>query len=1103
MDEKMNLKARRKALVYSLFTFLVYMVIVNWYATYDVAGQCDYNQLLGGLYVGTHHLYTPFHYFIWKYDANISQAIPDILSGYSWILPVGYVLCILLFVFLCRSFKVKTSHGSASFASKSDIEKSDLGLYATKNGGNYIYKKEKASFLGFHYTKKKKIIKNSGVVVGVNPYTHRLMLHDGVEHILLMAPTRSGKGVNTIIPTGLIWKHSIFFFDPKGELWQNTAGYRKRVLHQKVIKFQPLCPDGSAAHWNPLAEIDYRTNDELTDVTSITHIMVRPDGEQKGGDEFWPNSAEALLNGVVLHLLYQHDKEGLPIPCPSDIMSFLSSPDKTTQELFTDMRDYPHISPEEFLELPILDKDGNPMRDEAGIVIRRKNPLKEIYGEYIKDFRPFAEEFGFVVRSIDEIRVAIQYKIDHGEKIVWESQIDGLPTGKPYHLLLTHPKVAEAAANMLNGADQTRASIMQTAQTAMALYQNPVVQENTKVSDFAIRDMLDPKQAVSIYLVMEVRDVQTIKPLARLFIQMICSKLIRGMKKEKEVSKGPIYEAVPTCPICGSRMKPFKSKKGPVYACTNESCHLILPAVPCGNGKRKRLTPDLKSFACPACGELLERIPLGQEQYYWRCSDYPDCDIAFPDKEGHPDFGSKDEICPACGGKMHKERDDIRVNWVCENFDGCRTSFPDDKGHADRSAKKQRLLLMLDEFPQLGNMKCIELALAICAGYGIKICIVCQDVNQLNKEYTKDNSIGSNCHLHIYFTPNIDAGAATAEAISKTLGKKTIDTVSHSDGGGGFAKGSDSTSQTGRELMTPDEVSHMSSEKELVFVAGHNAIFGDKLRYYLYPFLLNRTKIDEPPISDYVTQVATYDDLFAIHRKEAAEKAHAQKMVNKEQASRLGMTYRDYMQMLEGKKEEREQEIIKSIRRAQGEDDESNAEDEKDTHQGSTSGGHRARSESQKEKLTDSYLERVMKERSDRVKRQKRAQGEAQVVSNNDDLNEAEQLMHEQERHKNIKDTEDAVNGFDFMDNDDLGEDVADPAPEPDEEQEVQDELPSDTEVEEEPAQDQGDVSDESESSDDTTGSTEKFSSVKSSANSISRANVFGAINKNKKTEKE
>ena len=105
MDEKANLKSRQKALAYSLFTFVVYMILVSWYATYDVAGQCDYNRLLGGIVVGEHHFYAPWHYFLWENDTAISTAIPDILSGFHWILPGGYILCILLFIFLCRAFQ--------------------------------------------------------------------------------------------------------------------------------------------------------------------------------------------------------------------------------------------------------------------------------------------------------------------------------------------------------------------------------------------------------------------------------------------------------------------------------------------------------------------------------------------------------------------------------------------------------------------------------------------------------------------------------------------------------------------------------------------------------------------------------------------------------------------------------------------------------------------------------------------------------------------------------------------------------------------------------------------------------------------------------------
>lgn len=789
MGDEDNLRARRKALLYTFITFAILMTATQWYATQSVAADCNYNPVLGwGRTIGEYHIYAPWAYYLWSNNEILQEKIPHILDNYSYYSTIVILFSMLLLYFLNKSMQVKTSHGTASFASKSDIDKSDLGLYASKNGGVYTYKKVPAlSFFGHPigtWQKKQKIIKDSGVVVGINPFTHKLMLHDGVEHILLMAPTRSGKGVCTIVPTGLIWKHSIFFFDPKGELWSLTSGYRKNFLHQKVLKFQPLCTDGSGARWNPLAEINYRTTEELIDTQSIVSVMVRPDGEQKGGDSFWPDSAAALLNGVILHLLYKHDKEGLPLPCPTDIMSFLSSPGKSTEELFTGMRDYPHITVEEFLELPKLDENGKPLKDENGIEIHYKNPFKEIYGEYIKDFSPFVREFGCPIKSIDEIRVMILHKMKLKEKIEWGTvDENGMPNRKPYHFLLTHPKVAETASNMLNGAEQTRASIMQTAQTSLAIYQDPVVQSNMAVSDFAIRDLLDPQQEVSLYLVMEVKDIQTVKPIARLFIQLLCSKLIRDMKFETD---------------------PKKPKP-----------------------------------------------------------------------------------------------------------------------------KKQRLLLMLDEFPQLGNMKCIELALAICAGYGIKMCIVCQDVNQLNKEYTKDNSIGSNCHLHIYFTPNIDSGGATAEAISKTLGEKTIDSVSHSDGGGGFAKGSNSISQTGRKLMTPDEVSHMSSEKELVFVAGHKAIYGDKLRYYLVPWLLKRTQVPRPAISDHVTRVTTYDELFHVHAADAAAKEDDRKTVLAAKAKELGYTYKDYMQLLERERKEREANIYKAITGKEPDSDETHDEGQK------------------------------------------------------------------------------------------------------------------------------------------------------------------------------
>ncbi len=744
---------REKVFKLGAISIGICLLIAYWYSTQNVAFDCGYNELLGAnLSIGDSvHIYPPYKFYVWQQDAALNGAVGEIIRRYAGYPYLGFLIGASVTYFCAKNMKVETSHGSAAFATAKEIDETGLGMYEEKPVT------EERELFGIKYKKKVRRVKKSGVVIGVNPYNKHLMLHDGVEHILLVAPTRSGKGVNTIIPTGLVWAHSIFFFDVKEELWQATAGYRQKVLGQKVMKFAPLVGDGSSARWNPLAEINFRTAEEISDVAMIVGIMVKPDGEKAGGSgdsAFWDNSAAALITGVIMHLMYKHHKENLRLPCPTDIMSFLSSPDMDLKELFTYMKNYPHISPEEFLELP--DANGTP----------RVNPLKEIYGEYVQNLRPFAKVFeGKKIKNLEDVRRET-LELMQEEDIDWEGDDDD--DENPFHILLTHPKVAECAANMLNGAEQTRASIMQTAQTALALYQNPVVQKNTAVSDFCIKDLLSPKDTVSLYLCMHSNEVQTLKPLSRLLINTMLHKLVR--------------------------------------------------------------------------------------------------DIKF-DTSG--------------GAKM-----------------------------------KQRLLLMLDEFPQLGNLKSMELALAVCAGYGIKVCIVAQDVNQLNKEYTKDNSIASNCHVHIYFTPNLDSGAATAASISKNLGKKTIKTVSHSDGGG-LGKGSNSESFTGRDLMTPDEVSHMSSERELVFVAGHRPIYGNKLRYYLQPFFTERlsryqeiyihehdcevacakyTKDGKhdcarcvkefkelqgkvaipcptyPLYSDSVTKVLSYEDLFAVNTSEKSER---------------------------------------------------------------------------------------------------------------------------------------------------------------------------------------------------------------------------------------
>jgi type IV secretion system protein VirD4 len=54
---------------------------------------------------------------------------------------------------------------------------------------------------------------------------------------------------------------------------------------------------------------------------------------------------------------------------------------------------------------------------------------------------------------------------------------------------------------------------------------------------------------------------------------------------------------------------------------------------------------------------------------------------------------------------------------------------------------KNRLLMMLDEFPSLGKLDIMQESLAFIAGYGIKCYLICQDINQLQAQYGKEEAI--------------------------------------------------------------------------------------------------------------------------------------------------------------------------------------------------------------------------------------------------------------------------------------------------------------------------------------------------------------------------
>ena len=86
----------------------------------------------------------------------------------------------------------------------------------------------------------------NGIVLGL--YNKSYLRHDGAEHVLVVAPTRSGKGVGLVVPTLLTWAGSVVVHDVKGENWNLTAGWRAKF--SRCLCFNPTDPHSS--RFNPL-----------------------------------------------------------------------------------------------------------------------------------------------------------------------------------------------------------------------------------------------------------------------------------------------------------------------------------------------------------------------------------------------------------------------------------------------------------------------------------------------------------------------------------------------------------------------------------------------------------------------------------------------------------------------------------------------------------------------------------------------------------------------------------------------------------------------------------------------------------------------------------
>src|SRR6266850_1562236 len=281
----------------------VVVVAFLWAATEWTAWRLAFQPQLGPAWfvIGRWPVYQPLAFFIWwfKFDAYA----PKIFIEGGGIAASGGIaamaVAIILSVWRAKEAQNVTTYGSARWADIKEVRRAGLlgpdGVVLGRLGGSYLR-------------------------------------HDGPEHVLCFAPTRSGKGVGLVIPTLLTWPHSTIVHDIKGENFQLTSGWRARF--GSVLLFDPT--NAASAAYNPLLEI--RKGDcEVRDAQNIADILVDPEGALERRNH-WEKTSHSLLVGAILHVLYAEADKTL-----AGVANFLSDPSRPIEATLNAMLATPHL----------------------------------------------------------------------------------------------------------------------------------------------------------------------------------------------------------------------------------------------------------------------------------------------------------------------------------------------------------------------------------------------------------------------------------------------------------------------------------------------------------------------------------------------------------------------------------------------------------------------------------------------------------------------------------------------------------------------------------------------------------------------------------------
>jgi type IV secretion system protein VirD4 len=251
-----------------------------------------------------------------------------------------------------------------------------------------------------------------------------------------------------------------------------------------VLKFDPTSTD--SARFNPLQEIRIDGN-LVKDVQNIATMIVDPNGD--GLKDHWAKTGFDLMTGVVLFVLLCEPPKGKAHVdrCIATVLGILSDGGIFRADAHT-----------------AAEQGGN------GDVVEGARAVLSYIRDIAHSWLEKVEQGGYLAKL----------PVEHDARLAgWMA-------------------VAQSMQSWLNKPGNEAGSVLSTALSFLSLYRDPVVAENTRVSDFSLESLMGGNnpdgQSVlaktSLYLVVPPSDKDRLKPLLRLVISQVVRRLTEGME---------------------------------------------------------------------------------------------------------------------------------------------------------------------------------------------------------------------------------------------------------------------------------------------------------------------------------------------------------------------------------------------------------------------------------------------------------------------------------------------------------------------------------------------------------------------------------------------